>query len=196
MPQIRPLRREDRDALYAICLKTGDAGQDATALYRDAELLGHIYAGPYVALEPESGFVLEDEAGIGGYIVGARDTDAFETRLEQEWWPLLRARYPDPAVLPEPERHLAQSIHKPWHTPRRITEPYPSHLHINLLPRFQGGWGKRMMDRWLAAMRDAGSPGAHLGVGTRNERAVRFYLRYGFQEFQRWNDVLMLGIGL
>ena len=193
---IRPLRREDRDVLYAICLKTGDAGQDATALYRDAELLGHIYAGPYAALEPESGFVLEDEAGIGGYIVGARDTDAFETRLEQEWWPPLRARYSDPAALPEPERHLAQSIHKPWRTPKRITEPYPSHLHINLLPRFQGGWGKRMMDRWLAAMRDAGSPGAHLGVGTRNERAVKFYLRYGFKEFQRWNDVLMLGIGL
>ncbi|MBS0276428.1 MAG: GNAT family N-acetyltransferase [Proteobacteria bacterium] len=196
MPEIRPLRREDRDALYAICLKTGDAGQDATALYRDPELLGHLYAGPYVALEPESGFVLEDEDGIGGYIVGARDTYAFETRLEQEWWPPLRLRYPDPDALLEPERHLARSLHKPWHTPKRITEPYPSHLHINLLPRFQGRWGRRMMDRWLAAMRDAGSPGAHLGVGTRNERAVRFYLRYGFTEFQRWNDVLMLGIGL
>ena len=96
MAEIRALRREDRDALYAICLKTGDAGQDATALYRDPELLGHLYAGPYAALEPESAFVLEDDAGIGGYIVGARDTYAFETRLEAEWWPGLRARYPDP----------------------------------------------------------------------------------------------------
>jgi ribosomal protein S18 acetylase RimI-like enzyme len=196
MPQIRPLQGEDRDALYAICLKTGDAGQDATALYRDPKLLGHLYAGPYAALEPESAFVLEDDEGVGGYIVGARDTYSFENRLEQEWWPPLRTRYPDPAALPEPERHLVQSIHKPWRTPKRITEPYPSHLHINLLPRFQGGWGRRMMDRWLAAMRDAGSPGAHLGVGLRNERAVKFYLRYGFTEFQRWNDVLMLGIGL
>jgi ribosomal protein S18 acetylase RimI-like enzyme len=196
MPQIRPLRREDRDALYAICLKTGDAGQDATALYRDPELLGHLYAGAYAALEPESGFALEDEDGIGGYIVGARDTYAFETRLEQEWWPLLRTRYSDPDVLSEPDRHLVRSIHKPWRTPKRVAEPYPSHLHINLLPRFQGGWGKRMMDTWLAAMRERGSPGAHLGVGMRNERAVKFYLRYGFKEFQRWNDVLMLGIAL
>ncbi|HEY7977448.1 MAG TPA: hypothetical protein VID67_04585 [Rhizomicrobium sp.] len=196
MPQIRPLRREDRDALYAICLKTGDGGQDATALYRDPELLGHLYAGPYAALEPESGFVLEDEEGVGGYIIGARDTYAFEKRLEAEWWPGLRLRYPNPETLSEPERHLAQSLHKPWRTPRRITEPYPSHLHINLLPRFQGGWGRRMMDAWLAAMRERGSPGAHLGVGMRNERAVRFYLAYGFMEFQRWNDVLMLGIKL
>jgi ribosomal protein S18 acetylase RimI-like enzyme len=197
MPQIRPMRREDRDAVYAICLKTGDAGQDATALYRDADLLGHLYAGAYAALEPESGFILEDEEGAGGYILGAFDTYAFEKRLEEEWWPDLRARYPDPDALPEPDRHLAQAIHKPWRTPRRITEPYPSHLHIDLLPRFQGkGWGKRMMDHWLAAMRGQGSPGAHLGVGMRNERAVKFYLRYGFTEFQRWNDVLMLGINL
>ncbi|MBS0273331.1 MAG: GNAT family N-acetyltransferase [Proteobacteria bacterium] len=196
MPQIRPLRREDRDALYAICLKTGDAGQDATALYRYPELLGHLYAGPYAALEPKSGFVLEDEGGIGGYIVGARDTYMFENKLEREWWPELRLRYPDPSALPEPDRHLVQSINKPWRTPKRITELYPSHLHINLLPRFQGGWGRCMMDRWLAAMRERGSPGAHLGVGMRNERAVKFYQRYGFKEFQHWNDVLMLGIVL
>ena len=196
MPQIRPLRREDRDALYAICLKTGNAGQDATALYRDPELLGHLYAGPYAALEPESGFVLQDEDGLGGYIVGAIDTYAFENRLEQEWWPGLRARYPDPAALLEPERYLVQSIHKPWRTPKRVTDSYPSHLHINLLPRFQGGWGRCMMDHWLNAMGERGSHGAHLGVGMRNERAVKFYLRYGFTEFQRWNDVLMLGIRL
>src|SRR5690348_17451483 len=83
MPQIRPLRREDRDAVNAICLKTGDAGQDATALYRDPDLLGHLYAGPYAALEPESGFILEDEEGAGGYILGARNTyaDRKSTRL-------------------------------------------------------------------------------------------------------------------
>ncbi|HWA31806.1 MAG TPA: hypothetical protein VG867_11955, partial [Rhizomicrobium sp.] len=151
------MRVEDRDSLYDICLKTGDAGQDATALYRDPELLGHLYAGPYAALEPESGFVLEDGAGIGGYIVGARDTHAFETRLKAEWWPALCRRYPDPSLLQQPDRHLAEEIHKPLRTPRMICEPYPSHLHINLLPRFQGsGWGKRMIDRWLAEMRRRG----------------------------------------
>ena len=197
MPEIRPLRSSDRDALYDICLKTGDAGADATALYRDPKLLGHLYAGSYAALEPESAFVVEDGEGLGGYIVGAYDTHAFETRAEHEWWPALRERYSDPEALPEAERHLALSIHKPWRTPRRITEPYPSHLHINLLPRLQGGGcGRLLMNTWLAAMRERGSPGAHLGVGMRNERAVRFYLAYGFAEFQRWNDVLMLAITL
>ncbi|HSM94697.1 MAG TPA: GNAT family N-acetyltransferase [Rhizomicrobium sp.] len=197
MPQIRPLRHEDRDALYAICLKTGDAGQDATALYRDPELLGHVYAAPYAALEPESGFVVEDAQGLGGYIVGARDTYAFANRMEREWWPQLRMRYPDPAALPQPDRRVAELIHKPDRMPRSISEPYPSHLHINLLPRLQGdGWGRRLIDRWLAEMRAQGSPGAHLGVGTRNARAVRFYGAYGFHEIVRAGDVLVLGVKL
>jgi hypothetical protein len=34
MNAIRPYRPADRDALYAICIRTGDAGRDATALYR------------------------------------------------------------------------------------------------------------------------------------------------------------------
>jgi hypothetical protein len=51
--------------------------------------------------EPALAFVAQDTAGVGGYIVGALDTPAFEQRLERTWWPHLRARYPDPrsAVL-------------------------------------------------------------------------------------------------
>ena len=35
--------------------------------------------------------------GVGGYIVGALDTSAFEQRQERDWWPRLRARYPEPS---------------------------------------------------------------------------------------------------
>jgi hypothetical protein len=59
---LRRYRPEDLDALYDICLKTGDTGEDATGLYRDPEVLGHLYAGPYATLEPELAFVIEDEA--------------------------------------------------------------------------------------------------------------------------------------
>ena len=96
--RIRPYRPGDLDELYRICLLTGDAGQDATALYQDPRLLGHIFAAPYGVLEPALAFVAEDAAGVGGYIVGALDTQAFEERLESDWWPGLRSRYPDPAA--------------------------------------------------------------------------------------------------
>ncbi|MCP6330232.1 hypothetical protein NL460_29265, partial [Klebsiella pneumoniae] len=59
-------------------------------------MVGHIYSAPYLHLWPDAVFVAEDEEGVCGYIAGALDTAAHEERLEQEWWPHLRALYPDP----------------------------------------------------------------------------------------------------
>jgi len=81
---------------------------------------------------------------------------------------------------------MAYLIHHSPRTPRRVAEPYPSHLHIDLLPRFQGkGYGKKMIDHWLDAMRAFGSRGMHLGVGLANERAVRFYEAYGLKVIEK-----------
>ena len=195
MVQIRPYRPSDLDALYEICLKTGDSGRDATLLYRDPKIIGHIYAGPYGVLEPQSCFVAEDSQGVGGYIIGARDTHAFEKRQEVEWWPALRARHGDPGEPRDdfsPDERMAYLIHHPPKTPRRINEPYPAHLHIDLLPRFQGiGLGKRMIDAFRAHMAEAGVRALHLGVGPKNERGVRFYRAYGFHVIEQlpppWN---------
>src|SRR5690606_1545660 len=138
MPSIRPFRPGDLDALYDIALKTGDSGQDATALHDDPKLIGHIYAAPYALLEPASAFIAEDEAGGAGYMVGTADTRAFDARLETEWWPALRAQYEDPAAKPpagwSADERRQYVIHHPYKTPERIVAAYPAHLHINLLP--------------------------------------------------------------
>src|ERR1700743_2333111 len=195
MEEIRPYRPGDRAAIYDICLNTGDGGQDATHLYGDPRLLGHVYAGPYLAHAPQCCFVVEDDAGVGGYVVGTADTRAFEEVLARAWWPALRARYPDPGKdAKTPDERMQRLIHRPARTPARIVEPYPAHLHIDLLPRLQGrGLGRRLLDRWRAAV---GRP-THLGVGLRNERAVGFYRAYGFAEVERHGppyDVVVFGI--
>jgi len=182
--RIRPYRPADLDDLYRICLATGDSGADASAFYRDPRLLGHVYAGPYGVLSPQTAFVAEDDQGVGGYIVGALDTRAFEARLEAEWWPNLRPRYADPSGTPHAnwsaDQRAAFLIHHPFPAPRRVVEPYPSHLHINLLPRLQGqDLGRRLIDLWLETIRRMGSRGVHLGVSPANGRAIRFYLAYG-----------------
>lgn len=191
MPQIRPARAGDLDALYEISLLTGDNGGDASAQYEDPRMVGHIYSAPYALLEPDLAFVVEDEAGVGGYIVGALDTHAFEKRLEADWWPALRAQYPEPQGDPagwSADQRRAHLIHHPSRTPRAIAGPWPSHLHINLVPRLQGGgWGRALMDRWLAAAAEAGSSGVHLGVGAPNARGLRFYQAYGFTEIARFD---------
>ncbi len=186
MIAIRPVGADDLDALYRIALATGDGGADAAALYRDPKLLGHIYAAPYAVLCPETVLVAEDADGVGGYIVGAVDTRRFAARLEAAWWPDLRTAYAAPAdrppVVPFSDLRMIRMIHQPRRTPDEITDAYPSHLHINLLPHLRGdGVGRRLMDRWMDAVRAMGSHGAHLAVGTTNTRAIGFYHRCGFR---------------
>ena len=190
MAEIRAVQQSDLDDLYRICLATGAGGEDACALYRDPRLVGHVYAAPYAVLSPRSVFVVEDAEGVGGYIVGAPDTRYFETRLENEWWPGLRTLYQDPAGEPRAgwsrDQLMSHKIHHPGRTPNEIVEPYPSHLHINLLPHLRGsGIGRQLMERWLATVRDSGSRGAHLAVGAANRRAIRFYRACGFHELER-----------
>ncbi|HEX4213175.1 MAG TPA: GNAT family N-acetyltransferase [Candidatus Dormibacteraeota bacterium] len=201
MATIRAYRPEDQSDLYRICLLTGDSGEDATAAYADPKLLGHVFAGPYGALQPDLAFVVEDGEGVGGYVLGALDTAAFEERLEKEWWPPLRARYTDPDGKPRDEmtadERMVWAIHHPSRTPAELLERYPSHLHIDILPRLQGtGNGAGLIRTLLTALGENGSRGVHLGVGARNVRAIGFYRHMGFEELagEKWG--LLFGMSL
>ena len=185
MTIIRAFAPADLPALYDICLKTGDAGQDAAALYADPDLLGAIYAAPYALLEPALAFVAEDEHGVAGYVLGALDTGAFEARLEIEWWPKLRAAYPDPRATPRDARshdqQRAAQIHRPFPEPQVLVDAYPAHLHMNLTSRSQGrGVGARLLRAWLDLAAGQGVGASHVGVNRANEKAVRFWSRNGF----------------
>jgi ribosomal protein S18 acetylase RimI-like enzyme len=197
---VRPYHPDDLDALYRVCLETGDAGRDATALHEDPTLLGHIYAAPYALFEPTLAFVLEDDEGVCGYVLGALDTTAFDALLEQEWWPALRSRYPLPPAggsADTPDGFLVQMIHARHPRHPEVVASYPSHLHIDLVARCQGqGGGRRLMATLLDALRAAGSPGVHLGVSTRNERAVGFYRHLGFEELTADDWIIQFGMRL
>jgi ribosomal protein S18 acetylase RimI-like enzyme len=194
---IRRATPDDREAVYSICLRTGDGGADATALYRDPDLLGHVWAGAYLALEPDLAFVVEDDAGPAGYVLGALDTAAFEARCEADWWPPLRELYPDPVGIHPSERNPDQQqhhlIHHPRRTPDQLTHEYPSHLHIDLLPRTQGrGDGRRLLSALLDALQGNGSRGVHLGTGVTNQRAIGFYQHLGFSRLPGSRDDTVL----
>jgi ribosomal protein S18 acetylase RimI-like enzyme len=189
MVEIRAFRPCDLEDLYRICLATGAGDDEGPVRYRDPRLVGHVYAAPYAVLSPCTVFVAEDRDGVGGYIVGASDTRGFEARLEAEWWPDLRRLYRDPSAQPRTawslDELMSYRIHHPRRTASEIAEPYPAHLHINLLARLRGrGVGRRLMDRWLGAVRDMGAHGAHLAVGATNRRAIRFYRACGFHELE------------
>ena len=187
---IRPARSSDQPAAYHVCLKTGDHGADGEPFYRDdPDALGRIYVGPYLAFEPELSLILEDDQGVCGYALGAADSRSFYVRYDSEWRPRLCAAFPAPGGDPSRWTRVQQAYHAYHHPDYFCPEPYdafPSHLHIDLLPRAQGrGYGRRMMQRNLDVLRARGSAGAHLGVSPLNTRAIGFYRRLGFRELTR-----------
>ena len=186
---IRPYKPQDLDALYDVCLKTGDIGEDATQLYGDPKLLGQLYAAPYAVLEPDLTFVLEDKEGVCGYILGAFDSKTFYERLETEWLPPLREQYPKPIGDEKNwtrDEQLINQFYDPYTGDAELIKLYPSHLHIDLLPRAQGsGNGRALMETFLAALREKGSSGVHLGTSPQNVRSEKFYLKMGFKELKR-----------
>jgi ribosomal protein S18 acetylase RimI-like enzyme len=187
--RIRPYQPDDLDELYRICLRTADNGQDGTSLFRDPRLPGHVYAAPYALFEPSLAFVAQDAGGVGGYIVAALDSQAFEQRLERDWWPALRASHPEPSQdlakgLSQQEQFALHWIHHPLGTPDELARGFPSHLHINLVPRLQGqGIGGQLIATVISALHDQGSHGLHLHVRPANQRAAGFYRHVGFAEF-------------
>ena len=203
---IRPARTDDAAEvarLYEICLLTGSDGGDASALTAEPRLLGEIYLGAYLRFAPELAFVLvdpdvpaTDPASVVGYVIGTADTAAFEATLDTEWWPALRERYPH-AAFPAGsyDAGLAATVHGEHHSDPEVLARFPAHLHIDLLPRGQGGGnGRRMLTTLFDALRAAGAPGVHLGVSPTNTQATGFYAHIGFQTLTE--DGSLLGLVL
>lgn len=196
-PVVRAFRPEDVAAVYEICRRTGSDGGDATGRYDDPDLLSHVWAGPFLALEPEHAVVLEDDGGVAGYCLATASTRRFEDACERHWWPALRERYADPSGPPDgwtPDQRLAHLVHHPPRSPDTIVAAHPAQLHVDLLPRTQGrGLGAGLMDRALDLVAAAGSTGVHLGVGPANTRAHRFYRKLGFTELETAPHVVWMG---
>lgn len=179
---IRPYRPADRAAVYDVCVRTGYEGGDARGVYSDPELLPAVFAGPYLELEPELAFVLDDGERAVGYVLGTADTVGFAAAFRARWLPTVAARYPAPAGPPASlEQEMRALLHHPEEMIRPELAAYPAHLHIDLLPGYQrAGHGRALISAFLGALRTAGVPGVHLAVGTANASALAFYDRTGF----------------
>jgi ribosomal protein S18 acetylase RimI-like enzyme len=198
--RLRAFATCDLPGMYRVCLLTGDAGSDATGAYRDPDLLGHVYAGPYPVADPGLTWVVTDDAGtVAGYVVGTADSQAFARWQEESWWPALRERLPRPDEVDDPRRdhELLRVVHDGATYDPAVTDAYPAHLHIDLLPHAQGrGLGRTLIATLAAALRERGVPGLHLGVSAANTGAIAFYDRVGFRPVATHDWGLTLGMDL
>jgi ribosomal protein S18 acetylase RimI-like enzyme len=171
-------------------MKTGDNGADGEPFFReDPDALGRIYVEPYLKFEPELALMLEDSDGVCGYALGALDSKAFFQRYEGEWRPQLVLDFPEPRGDSGDWTRVQQAYHLYHHPDYFCPEPYsqyPSHIHIDLLPRAQGkGFGRKMIEQILAELRKTSTPGVHLGMSVLNPTAYGFYCKLGFKELAR-----------
>ena len=177
---IRPYRDSDHDAVYDVCVRTADAGGDARGMYHTDDLMPDLFAGPYVFLEPDFAFVLDDGHRAVGYVIGTPDTAAFARAYRERWIPRLAGRY---EVRPgNPDEEMIALHYRPERLVWPGLEEYPAHLHIDLLPPFQrAGHGRALMETFYAAAAGAGAVGVHVTVLTANPSALGFYDRLGFR---------------
>ena len=195
---IRSYKSADTSAVYEICLKTGNSGQDATHLFSDPLVLGHIYVGPYMEFERQSVFILEDDQGPCGYIMGVLDSQTYYQWMHSEWLPKIRVNYKKPTGNPDTWDETEKITDLLFHpVSQRLLPDYPAHLHIDLLSRAQGkGQGKLLMDRFIDYLKYNKIPGLHLELSSNNDRAFNFYRKYGIEELDRDNESIIMGYHL
>lgn len=183
MSSIRPYRPSDRAAVSEVCVKTADAGADATGILSDDDLWGDLFAVPYVERHPDLAWVVESDDGRTiGYIVATDDTDAFYAWFRDEWWPRFQERFP----RAEEPRTREERMIEYGYTRMPGIEPnaldFPAHLHIDLLPETQGqGLGRRLMETLFSELTRRGVRGLHLGIDPNNAGAAAFYERLGME---------------
>jgi GNAT superfamily N-acetyltransferase len=171
---IRPASADNRPILSRICLLTGDAGQSGEGQYHFPELLGLVYAEPYVVVPPWFGFLLvctesDGSDEVVGYVLGTPYTRAFESAIEKTWYTHLWPKYPKDPYPPNAtpaDQHMINVIHTPDTAPQAVIDVSQAHIHIDLLPQAQGkGWGTKLIAKAVEYLKEQGCDSLFVGIG-------------------------------
>lgn len=170
MVTIRKYEAKDKENLRKICVATSGL---STKSEKDLNFLYYMYNDYYAEREPDACFVVaNDKDEAVGYILGAKDFDAYYETLSKYYLPKIKQLGLKYYIMAVSEIF----VHK------RQKKLYPAHLHIDILPEYQNcGAGSRLVSELKAYLKSCGISGICLSVGAANKGAVRFYKKNGFK---------------
>ncbi|MBR2415087.1 MAG: GNAT family N-acetyltransferase [Clostridia bacterium] len=179
---IRPYEAKDRDAVRYICLNS-DGPCEADELGQ--HFLLTTYCDYYIEREPHNCFVFADEEDRAvGYILCTEDFANFRKVFYSDFKTRI-----DPARTAEHKWAEESIVPHAQHS-----ADFPAHLHIDLLPDYQGkGIGTQLMNTLFAHLRNKKCRGIMLTVFRHNTGAVRFYERYGFDRIGENTNNIVFG---
>ncbi len=182
MATIRPLRHTDTSAVEYVCRMTAGEIHKKEPIY--GNILAKMFSTYYARECCDTSFVLADDNDIAvGYVMCEPDYKRYSKLFRKidvrNIWGLDKKSGFDAWWMPFPYFFLGLK--------------YPAHLHIDILPEYQGkGYGAQMMNTMLNNLKAKKVKGIMLMANKDNHGAIRFYERLGFKVlFSGFGGVVM-----
>ncbi len=171
MVTIRPHKLPDMIPVIHICRMT--AGELCRKEPIVGERVSNTYSVYYVRECRETSFVLTDENDRPvGYILCEENYKRFKKIFRKIDAPYVFSMHKKDGLL-------AFALPIPYQI---FGSKYPAHLHIDILPEYQGkGYGTLLIETLLKTLKERNVKGVMLTADIENTGAIRFYERLGFK---------------
>uniref|UniRef100_A0A4W6EL87 protein O-GlcNAcase n=1 Tax=Lates calcarifer TaxID=8187 RepID=A0A4W6EL87_LATCA len=186
---IRPYHSKDKVELYRMVrqlhLRT-QGGQESSIAHPD--VIGDRCLGPCLALCPEYSFILEDELGVCGCVLGILDVRSFAKRCQASWMPAMRDKYPPKGGNTHPNtQDLIQLMEEDQgEYPDSLLYHFPSQLRLDALPELVDiSVSRTLLTALLTALKANGSQGVFCEVQPTDRQRLEFLTKLGFLEILR-----------
>ncbi len=184
MITIRPYQKKDFRYVQDICVATSSFADEDTPLNR-ASLCAR-YCDYYLDNEPEFCFVaVSDDDVPVGYILCSADVDKYNEEMEEKYLPLVRKLNGEEYFVFSAARKIEQHY---------IKMGYTAHLHIDILPDFQGqGIGTELVAALEKKLTESFVEGLYLICAKKNTQACAFYQKCGFEDIDYITNAVVYG---
>ncbi|KAK0134038.1 Protein O-GlcNAcase [Merluccius polli] len=189
---VRPYHSKDKVELYRMVrqlhLRT-QGGKDSNSTHPD--VIGDRCLGACLAVCPEYSFVLEDELGVCGCVLGVGDVRTFIKRCHATWMPAMRDKYPAPRTGPSAAPAYTQDLvllmeEDQGEYPDSLLHHFPSQLRLDALPQLvDASVSRTLLTALLAALKANGSQGVFCEVQPTDRQRLEFLTKLGFLEILR-----------